>query len=352
MTKYSKETALYDTGAIATDITDAGTKATNYITYIDEENGIRVYDGNNETIGSPASYAQLNAGGMDIVTDEINVAHFGNDVRIGLSDGAKTVITADGLSISSSEAVAIEVSSSTGTKQIRTSESISTNWTWTSAQKSYSKTVSALSNAVANTDVVLQYVEKTGSAGQGRTHTFIKNGTSQSFTASTVTNLFTITYDGNKKFTVSKASGETGVKIQLLSVYFYIITNVPKIDMSGVTVSDGSWYLKTYKQLWENQNPTSNFAAQTILSSDADLPYCDEVRIYYRHSTTDDRVYCATGDVGTKVPLTVQGMEYNRTGGRIATVNSSGIAFGAASYNTNSNNAYAIPIKVVGVKHA
>lgn len=114
MTTYSKETALYDTGAIATDIAEAGTKATNYITYIDEENGIRVYDGNNETIGSPASYAQLNAGGMDIITEEANVAHFGSDVRIGLSDGAKTVITSDGLSISSNEAVAIEVGSSSG----------------------------------------------------------------------------------------------------------------------------------------------------------------------------------------------------------------------------------------------
>lgn len=351
MTTYSKETALYDTGAIATDITDAGTKATNYITYIDEENGIRVYDGNNETVGSPASYAQLNAGGMDIVTDEINVAHFGNDVRIGLSDGAKTVITSDGLSISSNEAVAIEVSSSTGTKQIRTSESISTNWTWTSSQRTYSKTVSALANAVANTDVVLQYIEKTGTSGQGRTHTFTKDGTSQSFTASTYTNLFTITYDGNRKFTVAKAAGATGIKIQLSSVHFYVVTNVPKIDMSGVTVSDGSWYLKTYKKLWENQNPTSNFAAQTILDTDTDLPACDEVRIYYRHSTSDDRVYCATVDIGDKTPLTVQGLEYNRTGGRLATVNSNGITFGAASYNTNSNNTYAIPTKIVGIKY-
>lgn len=124
------------------------------------------------------------------------------------------------------------------------------------------------------------------------------------------------------------------------------------IYVDGVLVSNGTWYLETRKQLWKNNSPTSTFAAKTILENNTDLAKCDEVRIYYRHSTTDDRIYCVTGDVGTKVPLTVQGMEYNRTGGRIATINSSGIVFGAASYNTNTNNTYAVPTKIIGVKHA
>lgn len=45
MTTYSKETALYDTGAIATDIGDAGTKATNFLAV--DSSGIMVYDGSN-----------------------------------------------------------------------------------------------------------------------------------------------------------------------------------------------------------------------------------------------------------------------------------------------------------------
>lgn len=145
-------------------------------------------------------------------------------------------------------------------------------------------------------------------------------------------------------------TSNSGAAVNFDSYTYTKSTPTPEISIRNLILSNGFRYLESRFVAWENNSPTSSFTARTVSLNGYEGEF-DAVEIYYRHNTTDDRVYCVTGDVGTKVPLNVQGMENNRTGGRIATVNSNGIAFGAASYNTNSNNAYAIPIKVVGVKH-
>lgn len=75
----------------------AGEGASKYITYIDEDNGIRVYDGNNETAGNPSNYAQLNSNGMEIVKDNTTVASFGNTVIIGDTQVSSIVLEDDSI---------------------------------------------------------------------------------------------------------------------------------------------------------------------------------------------------------------------------------------------------------------
>ena len=61
MATYTKETALYDTGAIANDIANAGTTATSYITRVDATNGIRVHDLNEST-----DFVQVNSSAISM----------------------------------------------------------------------------------------------------------------------------------------------------------------------------------------------------------------------------------------------------------------------------------------------
>ena len=86
MPTYSKETALYDTGAIAAGIDAAGDTADTYITAVNN-NGIRVHAANNPT----TNYAGIDATGMDVVKGGTSVAKFGEAVRIGPSAGRSHV---------------------------------------------------------------------------------------------------------------------------------------------------------------------------------------------------------------------------------------------------------------------
>jgi len=283
--------------------------------------------------------------GMQVLDGVTVLAFYSASELIGDPDGAHVEITSEGVNITSPDGNAFTVQQGTGTQQIEVTQIVNES----TVASSLSFTVDALADAIGGTTITMAcsaYV-----SGTTNNPTFTKG------TASTVSLTYgRISYNGSTHFTFSVAIPTK--RFSCYNVKFFANKIVPQITMQGnlsigtTPVSDGSWHLETRKSLWTNSSPTASFSARTVLSNNADLAECDEVRIYYRHSTTDDRVYCATGDVGTKVPLTVQGMEYNRTGGRIATVNSSGIAFGAASYNTNSNNTYAIPIKVVGIKHA
>lgn len=79
MTTYTKETALYDTGAIASDIQGAGKTASKYITAIDQ-NGIKVHAANNPN----SNYSLINAHGLDInVDNESRAAFLDTGARIG-----------------------------------------------------------------------------------------------------------------------------------------------------------------------------------------------------------------------------------------------------------------------------
>ena len=89
MTTYSKETALYNSGAIASDINEAGTKASKYITSIGDY-GIKVHPYNDTTRTEDLyNYAKIDSSGMEIYKNiddsPVKVASFGENVQIGMS---------------------------------------------------------------------------------------------------------------------------------------------------------------------------------------------------------------------------------------------------------------------------
>lgn len=108
MATYSKETALYDTGAIASDITDAGTKATNYLAA--DSSGIMVYDGSNgaQTPSNPSSNTNnvfIDNNSLDIRKGKTALATFGadgavigqtGDVRVEIDEDSFIMIDGSG----------------------------------------------------------------------------------------------------------------------------------------------------------------------------------------------------------------------------------------------------------------
>lgn len=298
----------------------------------------------------------IDSNGLSMRDGTTTLASFSaGGATIGQDDGARTEVTSFGVDLYDEKgipAISIKSSGAQGTV-----------WKTTSYNITRKNGAGSLNSITDDCIAGAKYYITHGTG----TRTEFTQGTSKTisttaYNKTTETNIpITLTASadgaGNITVTTSATGSVTGSITVSYKVEYPVLADMASIELSGnisvkgTTVSDGSWALETRKSLWTNSSPTSSFTAKTVLSNDADLAECDAVEIYYRHSTTDDRVYCVTGDVGTKVPLTVQGMEYNRTGGRIATVNSNGITFGAASYNTNSNNTYAIPTKIVGIKY-
>ena len=71
-------------------VSDAAKTATNYITFIDSSNGIRIYDG--EPSNRNVNYAQINSNGMDIYRGSAKVASFGETATIGKEDRSRAYI--------------------------------------------------------------------------------------------------------------------------------------------------------------------------------------------------------------------------------------------------------------------
>lgn len=89
MPTYTKETALYDTGKISTDITSAGQTASKYITAVDQ-NGIKVHAEN----APNSNYSLIDGDGLTVYKSANNVSYkvakFGDTAQIG-ADGSKNM---------------------------------------------------------------------------------------------------------------------------------------------------------------------------------------------------------------------------------------------------------------------
>lgn len=101
MATYSKETALYDTGAIANGISAAGQTATSYITNV-SGGGIMVHPSDDSTSGwKISSTLELLKGGVAYIKAWLGGTnqHPIPAVRIGTEDGGHTNITEGGMTI-------------------------------------------------------------------------------------------------------------------------------------------------------------------------------------------------------------------------------------------------------------
>lgn len=92
MATYTKETALYDTAAIAGDIEEAGTKATNYLAA--DSSGIMVYDGSNgaQTPSNPSADTRnvfIDADSVDVRKGSTTLASFGTETVIKTTNGTE-----------------------------------------------------------------------------------------------------------------------------------------------------------------------------------------------------------------------------------------------------------------------
>ncbi len=108
--------------------------------------------------------------------------------------------------------------------------------------------------------------------------------------------------------------------------------------------------------LWSNDSPTSNFSSQTI-SLFQSIDSYDLVMIMYYFSASSPYLYSrvfpakyvASSLSSASLPINASGS--NRTGGRNFTFDSStSLSFSSASYNGGTDNSYAIPVNIYGIK--
>lgn len=119
------------------------------------------------------------------------------------------------------------------------------------------------------------------------------------------------------------------------------------------------------KSLWTNASPTSDFAAQTLDSSDSipnlsDYEYVLVRYLYSKDYQNDDQI--AVFKVGRAGYLTFTGSASTSSGNillsqRTISVSSTSVAFGAPLYknysstaNARANNKYCIPVEIIGIK--
>ena len=108
MATYTKETALYDTGAISAGISGAGETASKYITAIDQ-NGIKVH----AESATSTNYSKIDAHGLEVFVDGTSKAAFLDEgSRIGAADSGRVVTTTDGIEVYDSEKQVFTVDSS------------------------------------------------------------------------------------------------------------------------------------------------------------------------------------------------------------------------------------------------
>lgn len=134
--------------------------------------------------------------------------------------------------------------------------------------------------------------------------------------------------------------------------YFYTAQGV-RTEGTG-SGGGGTSYMET---LWSNNSPASTFAEQTITLSDNMTNY-DLLLIDYIFSTSAQDHATQLISVGIlfgtaqSFSLRINAATYNRTGARnfYGMTNANQIHFEGASYNTSSNNGYAIPYRIIGIK--
>ena len=99
--------------------------------------------------------------------------------------------------------------------------------------------------------------------------------------------------------------------------------------------------------LWTNPDPTSNFAAQTVA---LDLSGYDAVMIETLRRKSTSYGSNNFGMVGSVIVCTAIGEGSTSWSERQATISSTGIQFNGGYLGTTSNNEYAIPQKIYGIK--
>lgn len=189
MTTYSKETALYDTGAIATDIGTAGNTAKGYMTNVSNagvfvheydtsepqptdtgENGVHIHDS------------------VDIISDGDIVASYGDDAVIGKKNDNQIIISNRGIvAVDPNKGVLFDVHASENTAQTERTE----------YGRTFPKTLSV--TPITGTSITVRVRE---SINEPILYTInFVAGTAATIHPSDAPSIISVTYDGEKTFT-------------------------------------------------------------------------------------------------------------------------------------------------------
>ena len=203
MTTYSKETALYDTGAIKNGIDEAATTATNYLTTISGTTGISVHTANDEK-----NFVNMNStDGVTIYRNidgtATDVANFGEKIRVGKEDDGNIYISSDGMRGRSSSETLFEIveNGASESRIVTTTVPIDVELTTTSNYEYMSDVIDSI-----NTGSEFRFVAKNGRSGHSFNVSFNK-GTQQTATKSVDLINMVVVYDGSKTFTINAYYG-------------------------------------------------------------------------------------------------------------------------------------------------
>ena len=228
MTTYSKETALYDTGAIKTDVDEAATKATNYLSA--DSSGIMVYDGSNgiqapSTVSSGTNNVFIDPDSLDIRDGTDVLATFGTEVAIGKEDSAQLRISEGLIEGTGEDGLPYFSVDNRGATDTTTSYTYLKNYGPYSVTRSSSRTVSiatTMSLLPSTGDFAIGGYKTSSGTWDGSNNAqssrlIFTRGTSQTFffTNSNLSHI-SITYDGNQSITIKSTKTPT--------TYVYITT--------------------------------------------------------------------------------------------------------------------------------
>lgn len=274
-------------------------------------------------------------------------------VRDGLSDTA--VYSADGIILyAPNNVLGFQIATTGGTSE----QSVLRVRNIYYPSGTITDTISQLSSIPASTEIEWRWASTRMSLDGTLTFT---RGTSATETVSfTLTQTATVVYDGVATFTITNNSGIEDFRN--VSVRYEYVTTTPEIKVKDAVLTNGTWYCESKVLLWTNPDPSSDWSGD-LTSPDIDLDIlalCDEVEIYYYFSTSDRFVYSQRCNVyhggaqsGYKTRLSIVNLSSNRCGGRDVTLvsDTSGFTINSGFYNGSQNNAYAIPWKIIGIRH-
>lgn len=229
MPTYSKETALYDTGAIANGINEAGLTAETYITDV-TSGGVFVHTTDSVAPRVPQTAGNygvhIDGDSVDIINDGEVVASYGENATVGKSDGAHVELDEDSLVLKNADQVAMyAVESSDVISEIKVTESLN-------LEIPGGEEATHTFNETPDTGTDVQVVCR---GRQGMVYIHFTAGTPGSeHHANTGV---TATYDGNKTVTVSMSSYSIEWYGRFCGVYYYVESHEPAM-VFGTNRSD------------------------------------------------------------------------------------------------------------------
>lgn len=233
----AKASGTIDLKAMKEGHDDASKTATNYITYVDSTNGIRIYDG--QSSNQNQNFAQVNSEGLAVYKTGSDVAKFGSTARVGKVDGARTEIGNGATTMYTEDGVpAFTVESGSGTKTQTVYKDIDETFT-ANKNTDYYKYYTTILNQVPQGEFKI-FVGWATSAGirqvsatftKGSYYSGGQNLTLRQYDNPSVTITVNVAYTDNGEFKIKYTTGSaSSVNISIRAISFEKDVNSAIVD--------------------------------------------------------------------------------------------------------------------------